>query len=275
MMFDVSVGGQRQWSSGVDVAWLWRVSGSSGMYRSMRWLRRATSLRCRSSADMPLVPGPTQPNMPVIGLNRLVQDALEIVTAVGHGERRFHLVDHDCAASLAWQIAEQQRDRLASPAILSRPHPWPFARALKCRMANSDGGPGTITHIWSGMLVRTSRRKRNSLQTRLIANALLAVAIEAHLSVIGNPSTMEAALVISGAVSSSCASGADSANPVQLGRSGRRGWEVAASLPRPHQFVALPGVGPDRPASGLRSCDLNLYLHWQSLKRLRKTSGKP
>ena len=47
-------------------------------------------------------------------IERLVQDALDIVTAVGHGERRFHLVGHDWGASLAWQIADQQPDRLAS-----------------------------------------------------------------------------------------------------------------------------------------------------------------
>jgi pimeloyl-ACP methyl ester carboxylesterase len=47
-------------------------------------------------------------------VDRLINDALDIVAAVGHGNRRFHLVGHDWGASLAWQIADQYPDRLAS-----------------------------------------------------------------------------------------------------------------------------------------------------------------
>ena len=63
-------------------------------------------------------------------VDRLIGDALDIVAAVGHGDRRFHLVGHDWGASLAWQIADQHPERLVSLTILSRPHPLAFARAL-------------------------------------------------------------------------------------------------------------------------------------------------
>jgi pimeloyl-ACP methyl ester carboxylesterase len=64
-------------------------------------------------------------------VDRLIGDALDIVAAVGHGDRRLHLVGHDWGASLAWQIADQHPERLLSLTILSRPHPLAFARALQ------------------------------------------------------------------------------------------------------------------------------------------------
>jgi pimeloyl-ACP methyl ester carboxylesterase len=54
-------------------------------------------------------------------VDRLIGDALNIVAAVGHGAQRFHLVGHNWGASLAWQIADQHPERLASLTILSRP----------------------------------------------------------------------------------------------------------------------------------------------------------
>jgi alpha/beta hydrolase fold len=56
-------------------------------------------------------------------VDRLIGDALDIVAAVGHGDRHFQLVGHDCGASLAWQIADQHPERFASLTIPSRPHP--------------------------------------------------------------------------------------------------------------------------------------------------------
>ena len=40
-------------------------------------------------------------------MDRLIEDALDLVSAVGHGERRFHLVGHDWGGSLAWEIAHR------------------------------------------------------------------------------------------------------------------------------------------------------------------------
>src|SRR5882672_7233390 len=63
-------------------------------------------------------------------VDRLIGDALDIVAAAGHRERRFHLVGHDWGGSLAWLIADRYPERLASLTMLSRPHPASFARAL-------------------------------------------------------------------------------------------------------------------------------------------------
>jgi pimeloyl-ACP methyl ester carboxylesterase len=128
-------------------------------------------------------------------VERLIGDALDIAAAFGHGDRRFHLVGHDWGASLAWQIADQSPERLASLTSLSRPHPLAFNRAL----ALPDGeqkrrsqhharflGPEAGPDILAG--------DAKWLRTRLTANGVPQAAIAAHLSVIGNPPAMEAAL---------------------------------------------------------------------------------
>src|ERR1700727_3470422 len=64
-------------------------------------------------------------------IDRLMDDAMAIVAASGHGERRFHLVGHDWGGSIAWALADRYPDRVASLTVLSRPHPNAFNRALQ------------------------------------------------------------------------------------------------------------------------------------------------
>ena len=128
-------------------------------------------------------------------VEHLIGDALGIVAALGHANRRFHLAGHDWGASLAWQIADQYPERLGSLTILSRPHPQAFNRALNLpdgeqkrrsshhtRFLDPAAGPDNLAD------------DAKWLRTRLTANGVPPEAIEAHLSVIGNPPAMEAAL---------------------------------------------------------------------------------
>jgi pimeloyl-ACP methyl ester carboxylesterase len=128
-------------------------------------------------------------------VDHLIADAFDITAALGLGDRRFHLVGHDWGASLAWQIADQHPARLGSLTILSRPHPLSFARALALpdgeqkrrsghhsRFLEPNAGPDILAD------------NANWLRTRLAANGVPPAAIEAHLSVLGNPLAMEAAL---------------------------------------------------------------------------------
>jgi pimeloyl-ACP methyl ester carboxylesterase len=59
-------------------------------------------------------------------LDLLIADALDLVAALGHTDRRFHLVGHDWGGSIAWEIADRYPERLGSITILSRPHPLSF-----------------------------------------------------------------------------------------------------------------------------------------------------
>lgn len=127
-------------------------------------------------------------------IDKLIGDATDMVAGVGHGNRRFHLVGHDWGGSLAWIIADRWPERIASLTMLSRPHPASFSRAMKTdpeqphrsrhhhELLDPAAGPRLLAE--NGKWVRD----------RLARNGVPQEAIEKHLSVIGNPPAMEAAL---------------------------------------------------------------------------------
>ena len=128
-------------------------------------------------------------------VERLIGDALDLVAATGHGERRFHLVGHDWGASLAWAIAYRQPERLGSLTILSRPHPLSFARAL----AMPDGEQARRSQHHQAFLQadagpRLLADDAREIRTRLGNAGVPPAAIAAHLAVLGKPEAMEAAL---------------------------------------------------------------------------------
>jgi pimeloyl-ACP methyl ester carboxylesterase len=180
----------------------------------------------------------------------LIEDALDLVAALGHGERRFHLVGHDWGGSLAWEIAGRSPERLGSLTMLSRPHPDAFGRALR----EDPEQPHRSRHhkafldpsAAAGLLADDAER----LRTRHAANGIPPAATAKHLSVIGTPPAMEAALAwyrARGTVHRPI-------GPVRVptlflwgdaddtvGRTAAEGTRdfVAA----PYRFEALPGVG--------------------------------
>src|SRR6266446_1464422 len=128
-------------------------------------------------------------------IDRLMDDAMAIVAACGHGDRRFHLVGHDWGGSIAWALADRFPDRLASLTVLSRPHPNAFNRALQ--MPDGDQAQRSRHHKaflepGAGDLLLADNAKW--LRERLSAAGVPAAAIEEHLSVLGNKAAMQAAL---------------------------------------------------------------------------------
>jgi pimeloyl-ACP methyl ester carboxylesterase len=125
----------------------------------------------------------------------LMADAMAIVAACGHGDRRFHVVGHDWGGSIAWGIADRYPERLASLTVLSRPHPNAFNRALA--LPDGEQAQRSRHHRW--FLEPDAARKvladdARWLRERLAAARVPAAAIAEHLAVIGNPAAMEAAL---------------------------------------------------------------------------------
>jgi pimeloyl-ACP methyl ester carboxylesterase len=111
------------------------------------------------------------------------------------GTQRFHLVGHDWGGSLAWLIADRWPERLASLTMLSRPHPASFARAL----AMPDGEQAYRSRHHREFLDPAAGPRLLAddaawLRARLARNGVPEAAIAAHLSVIGSPPAMEAAL---------------------------------------------------------------------------------
>lgn len=62
-------------------------------------------------------------------LAKLVDDVVEIAAALGHP--RFHLVGHDWGGGVAWTTAALNQQSVVTLAVISRPHPQAFARALE------------------------------------------------------------------------------------------------------------------------------------------------
>jgi len=128
-------------------------------------------------------------------IDRLMDDAMAIVAASGHGDARFHLVGHDWGGSIAWGLADRHHERLASLTILSRPHPNAFNRALQL----IDGDQANRSRHHKAFLEPDAGEKvladdARWLRDRWAANGVPTSAIEAHLSVLGNRDAMEAAL---------------------------------------------------------------------------------
>jgi len=127
--------------------------------------------------------------------DKLVDDAIEIVAAAGGEGRRFHQVGHDWGGQVSWGVAAKHPQRLASLTVMSRPHPRSFQRAL----AREDGDqknrsrhhraflePGT-----GPMLLADDARR---LRDGLFGQGVPAAAMDEHLSVLGTPAALEAAL---------------------------------------------------------------------------------
>ncbi|WP_421990142.1 alpha/beta fold hydrolase [Roseococcus sp.] len=122
----------------------------------------------------------------------LIEDALAVADAMG--ARRFHLVGHDWGGSLSWDIASHYPERLASLTMLSRPHPGAFGRAMRedpeqphrSRHHKAFQDPSAVATLLADDAAW--------LRTRHAANGIPPAATEKHLSVIGNPAAMEAAL---------------------------------------------------------------------------------
>jgi pimeloyl-ACP methyl ester carboxylesterase len=183
--------------------------------------------------------------------DRLVADVLEIATACGRPDGRFHLVGHDWGGQVAWGLAHAHPQRLASLAILSRPHPAAFRRALdapdgeqkeRSRHHRAFLDPATAQLL----LADDARRLRRNLAHAGVGEE----AIGEYLSVLGNAPALEAALAWYRASPGLAAAIAEIAVPTlylwgdsdqTVGRAAAEG--TAEFVAAPFRFEVLPGVG--------------------------------
>ena len=129
------------------------------------------------------------------GIDRLVQDVLDIADAESGAGARFHLVGHDWGGQVAWITATRHPDRVRSLTVLSRPHPAAFRRAYKddadnqrdrSRHHKAFHDPDTATLLLEHDAAR--------LRRRLAEAGVPASSIDDYISVLGNPQAMDAAL---------------------------------------------------------------------------------
>jgi pimeloyl-ACP methyl ester carboxylesterase len=127
--------------------------------------------------------------------DKLIADAIDIVTACGGAAKRFHLVGHDWGGQVSWGVAARHADRLASLSILSRPHPSAFLRALQApdgeQKHRSRHHRAFFDPDTARMLTEEGARRlrRNLSEAKVPPDA-----IELYASVLGTPEAMEAAL---------------------------------------------------------------------------------
>lgn len=126
---------------------------------------------------------------------RLIADAIDIAAAAGHPTGRFHLVGHDWGGQVSWGVADRHPERLASLTILSRPHPKSFTRALQ----KADGDQKNRSRHHRAFLEPDTARllladNAKRLRDGLFGQGVPPAALEEHLSVLGTPEALEAAL---------------------------------------------------------------------------------
>src|SRR5437588_6029502 len=250
LVFDVLVNGP---PSGPLVLLLHGFAESFHMWRSQLAALAAAGYRAVAPSQRGYSPGARPPTSEPANyqMDRLVDDALKLAAACGEADRRFHLVGHDWGASIAWDIAYRYPERLASLAVLSRPHPNAFNRAL----AQPDGEQARRSQHHTAFLApdaapRLLADDARWLRERLANSGVPAAAIERHVAVLGNPPAMEAALTwyrARGAVRAPIGVisvpvlyvGGDADDTV--GRGAAEGTRDFVS--GPYRFEVLPGVG--------------------------------
>ena len=142
-------------------------------------------------------------------VDHLVSDVAALADVFG--ATRFHLIGHDWGGQVAWLAAAQMPDRIKSLTVLSRPHPAAFAEALNVDSAQANRSRHhrkfQDKEMASRLLADDARAVRNTLcfenaaglfgadgsetsPKRRMSDAMA----EQHLSVIGNPAAMDAAL---------------------------------------------------------------------------------
>ena len=180
---------------------------------------------------------------------RLLEDALGMARSLGH--ERFHVVGHDWGGQLAWLLAGEWPERIASLTVLSRPHPAAFAEALRVdpdqahrsRHHSAFQNPATADLL----LEDGVRRLRRTLRDQFVPDP----DIDAYLEVLGQRPALEAALNWYRAGTTLAL---PDAKPVSVptlyiwGNEDSSVGRVAAEGTRqfvtaPYRFEELPGVG--------------------------------
>jgi pimeloyl-ACP methyl ester carboxylesterase len=183
----------------------------------------------------------------------LVNDALELARALGH--ERFHVVGHDWGGQLSWLLAAYHPERIRSLSVLSRPHPAAFAaafrsdpqQAARSKHHKAFQNPETVTLL----LENGAARLRRALTDQRVP----AADIDAYLSVLEDPDTLEAAVNWYRAAASGDSGLAAADVPritvptlyvwgdadASVGEAAARG--TADFVTGPYRFEVLPGVG--------------------------------
>lgn len=214
-------------------------------------------------------PGARPAGIDAYHVDHLVGDVIALADALGL--ERFHLAGHDWGGQVAWLVAARHASRLASLSVISRPHPAAFAAAFR----DDPDQAGRSRHhkafqdpAMAGRLLDDDARiirdilgfeggsaEVGNAGTQAAKRRMSQADVDAHLSVLGTPAAMDAALNWYRAAftgGSALARGDVPAIAVptlylwgtedmSVGRMAAEG--TAAHVSAPYRFVAVPGAG--------------------------------
>ncbi|HTO09867.1 MAG TPA: alpha/beta hydrolase [Myxococcota bacterium] len=181
----------------------------------------------------------------------LIADALAVADSLGAA--RFHLVGHDWGGQLAWLTAAQHPERVRTLAVLSRPHPAAFARAMSAdpEQANRSRHHRAFQRAEATDLLLENGAAR--LRAALAAQGVPPGDVDVYLATLGQRPALDAAIHWYRAAGSAGLAAA-SVPPVKVptlyvwGDADATVGRPAAEATRgfvdaPYEFVELPGVG--------------------------------
>jgi pimeloyl-ACP methyl ester carboxylesterase len=123
---------------------------------------------------------------------RLVRDVLNLADALGYP--RFDLVGHDWGGQIAWLVAAHHGGRVRQLAVLSRPHPAAFARAMKADAAQAERSKHHRAFQDPATAQRLLENGAERLRRSLTEQGVPAVDVDAYLARLGSVEALDAAL---------------------------------------------------------------------------------
>jgi pimeloyl-ACP methyl ester carboxylesterase len=221
------------------------------------WRRQVEALsgagfRCVAPDQRGYSAGARPPEPEAYGVPQLVGDALGLMDALGHA--RFHLVGHDWGGQLAWMIAGKfAPERVESLAILSRPHPAAFVRAMREDAAQSGRSAHHRTFQDPNAAAEIRASRMAGFRRAFASQGVPAATARAYLRILGQPGALEAAIAwyrMAGSTSPK----PDEVSPIRqrtlyvwgdedatVGRMAAEG--TAAHVAGPYRFEVIPGGG--------------------------------
>jgi pimeloyl-ACP methyl ester carboxylesterase len=126
LTFDVTDGGP---VDGAPVVLLHGFPEDRSSWDAVSSRLHAAGLRTFAPDQRGYSPGARPADTAAYRLEHLVGDVLALIDATG--EEQVHLVGHDWGGGVAWLMAANHPDRVASLTVLSTPHPAALARAAR------------------------------------------------------------------------------------------------------------------------------------------------
>ena len=180
-------------------------------------------------------------------LTQLAGDVFAIADALGFA--RFHLVGHDWGAAIAWEVAGERPERIASLTAVSVPHPTAFALAL----ANDPDQQSKSTYITffqqPDVPERTLLANDAAVLRGIYGNGPAAAHADDYVALLSEPGALTAALNYYRALGLTSSSAARTAVPTLYVWStgdtalGRYGAERCGDyVDGPYRFETIDGV---------------------------------